>query len=72
MKANGTRAELLTALAELGEVHPEWRLGQTMANLAMAAGHTDAGAIWDLEDSEALAAALRLVENHRRQIVSRT
>jgi len=72
MTNDHTRVELLRALCELGELHPEWRLGQAMANLATAAGHTDAGAIWDLEDSEALATALRLVENHRRQIASRT
>jgi len=71
MTNDDTRAELLNALVELSEVHPEWRLGQTMADLAAAAGHTDAGAVWDLEDSEALAAALRLVETHRRQIATR-
>ena len=68
---SGTRDELLSALAELGEQHPEWRLGQTMANLAMAAGRTEAGAIWDLEDGEALAAAQRLLERNRQQIASR-
>ena len=51
-----TRAELLAALAELGRVRPEWRLGQTLANLAMTAGRLEAGAVWDLEDEEALAA----------------
>jgi hypothetical protein len=65
-----TRAELLKALAELGELHPEWRLGQTLANLAMAAGHTEAGAVWDLEDTEALTAAQRLLERHRQQVAS--
>jgi len=71
MKVNGTRAELLNAHAELTEVRPEWRLGQTIGNLATAAGHTDAGAVWDLEDAEALEAAQRLVESHRRQVASR-
>lgn len=56
-----TRAELLGALAELGRAHPNWRLGQTMANLAMAAGRLEAGGVWDLEDDEALAAARRLL-----------
>jgi hypothetical protein len=51
-----TRTDLLEALAELGRVHPSWRLGQTLANVAMAAGRLDAGAVWDLEDDEALAA----------------
>ncbi len=56
-----TRIELLGALAEIGRSHPEWRLGQTLANLAMAAGRLDPGGVWDLEDSEALAAARRML-----------
>lgn len=51
-----TRTALLDALADLGRAHPAWRLGQTLANVAMAAGRLDAGAVWDLEDDEALAA----------------
>ena len=66
MKGDATRAELLRALADLGKLHPDWRLGQTLANLAMAAGRTDAGAVWDLEDGEALAAAQLLLERHRQ------
>ena len=62
MTPHDTRTELLSALAELGRAHPEWRLGQTMANLAMAAGRLDAGAVSDLEDDEALAAARRLLD----------
>lgn len=68
MKPNGTRGELLSALAELSEQHPDWRLGQTIANLAMAAGRTEASAVWDLEDTEALAAAQRLLDRHRQQV----
>ncbi len=56
MTREQTRAELLAALAELGRVRPEWRLGQTLANLAMTAGRLEAGAVWELEDDEALAA----------------
>src|SRR4051794_25788699 len=61
MTAEETRAELLAALAELGRAHPDWRLGQTLSNLAMAAGSLDAGGVWDLEDAEALAAARRIL-----------
>jgi hypothetical protein len=56
-----TRADLLAALAELGRLRPDWRFGQTLANLAMTAGRMDAGGVWDLEDDEALAAARQLV-----------
>ena len=59
-----TRAELLAALDELGRIRPDWRLGQTMANLAMTAGRFESGAVWDLEDAEALAAARTLIEQH--------
>jgi hypothetical protein len=59
--AKQTRAELLTVLAELVRMRPEWRLGQTLANVAMTAGRLDAGGVWDLEDEEALAAILVLL-----------
>ena len=55
------RAELLAAINELGRLRPDWRLGQTMANLATTAGKMEAGAVWDLEDEEALAAAQELI-----------
>ena len=57
-----TRQDLLSALAQLSRVHPEWRLGQTLANLATTAGRLDPGGVWDLEDEEALAAAKTLIE----------
>jgi hypothetical protein len=58
------RLELLDALAQLGRMRPEWRLGQTVANLAMTAGRLDAGGVWDLEDEEALAAARTLIDQY--------
>ena len=63
MSNEQTRAELLEALRELGRAHPNWRLGQALSNLAMAARRLDAGAVWDLEDEEALAAARRFLRN---------
>jgi hypothetical protein len=59
-----TRRELLSALAELSRLRPEWRLGQLMANLAMTAGRFDSGGVWDLEDVQALAAAKTLIEQY--------
>jgi hypothetical protein len=56
-----TRADLLAALDELGRARPDWRLGQTLANLAMTAGRMDAGGVWDLEDAEALYSARELL-----------
>ncbi len=58
-----SKEQLLAALAELGRLRPEWRLGQTIANVAMTAGRTDA--VWDLEDEEALAAVRELLEQYK-------
>lgn len=60
----GVRHELLVALSQLSQIRPQWRLGQTLANVAMTAGRLEAGAVWDLEDEEALAAARTLIEQH--------
>lgn len=62
--AEQTRLDLLAALAQLSRLRPEWRVGQTVANLAMTAGRLDAGGVWDLEDDEALAAARQLIEQY--------
>jgi hypothetical protein len=70
MKVNPDRVELLQVLRELSEIYPEWRLGQTLANLAMSAGRTDSGGVWDLEDGEALAAARQMLKRHREQLTS--
>lgn len=56
------RVELLAALSQLSSLRPQWRLGQTLANVAMTAGRLDSGGVWDLEDEEALAAAKTLIE----------
>ncbi len=57
--------ELLEAMAELRLLFPDWRMGQLLANLVTAAGGTNAGAIWDMEDEKLLAAARRLIERNR-------
>lgn len=62
--AEQTREDLLAALTQLTRIRPEWRMGQTLANLAMTAGRLDAGGVWDLEDEEALAAARTLIEQY--------
>ena len=59
-----TRGQLLDALAQLSRIRPEWRLGQTLANLATTAGKLESGGVWDLEDEEALAAAKTLIEQY--------
>ncbi len=58
------RLELLATLSQLSQIRPEWRLGQTLANLAMTAGRLDPGGVWDLEDEEALQAARTLIQQY--------
>ncbi len=54
---NGPRQELLNVLEEIGEHSTSVRFGQLIANLSyLALGPTNE-AIWDVEDSELLAAA---------------
>lgn len=60
------RADLLNGLRELCSFRPEWRLGETMAIVAMSAGHMEAGAVWNLEGEEALAAVRSLLAESRR------
>ncbi|HEX7450267.1 MAG TPA: hypothetical protein VF306_22095 [Pirellulales bacterium] len=62
--SQATRAELLSALADVSRLRPEWRLGQLVANLATTAGRLDSGGIWELDDAEALAAAKILIEQY--------
>ena len=71
-KPEQIRSDLLAALEQLSHLRPDWRLGQTLANLATIAGRHDAGAVWDLEDEEALAAAKTLIEQHaaRQRVVA--
>ena len=55
--------ELLGAVAELRALFPDWRFGQLVANLVLAAGRD--GALWEVEDDQLLAAARRLLERNR-------
>lgn len=55
--------ELIGALLELRVLFPDWRFGQLVANLTLAAGRD--GAVWDVEDEQLLAAARRLIERNR-------
>jgi hypothetical protein len=61
--------ELIEAISELRVLFPDWRMGQLVANLVTAAGGTDAGAIWDVEDEDLLVAARRLIERNRGRTV---
>ncbi len=59
-----TTDELMEAISELRVLFPDWRLGQLVANVLVAAGRTEGGAIWDVEDEHLLAAARRLIDRN--------
>ena len=64
-----TTEELIEAVTELRSLFPDWRLGQLVANLALAAGCDVDRGIWDVEDEQLLEAARRLIKRNcsRRQ-----
>jgi hypothetical protein len=57
--------QLMGALAELRSLFPDWRLGQLVANLTLAAGRDGDGGVWEVEDEQLLEAARRLIERNR-------
>ena len=65
-----SRDELFGVLAELRLLFPDWRFGQLVANLAMAAGRDCESAIWDLEDEELVTAGRRLIERNSDRLMS--
>jgi len=67
-----THDELIQAIADLHATFPDWRFGQLVANLTTAAGATDPGAIWDIEDEQLLTAARRLVERNAARAAVRS
>jgi hypothetical protein len=60
---NRERSDLLSAVSELCERYPHWRLGQLVANIA---GWADQE-VWDVEDQQLLEAA----RSHLAQLAPR-
>ena len=48
---NGERQEVLDVLGQLMQEHPNWRIGQLVANVAFLARQSESAA-WDVEDAE--------------------
>ena len=59
------RHELLRLIEEMGEGYPEFRLGQLIANLTFWARGDQAGAVWNVEDEELMAAVREQILNAR-------
>ena len=62
---NETRLELLRTLDELGQLMPDVRFGQLIADLSYLARGPANESIWDAEDEELLTAARKLLDTHR-------
>ena len=62
------RQKLLDAIYQLGQLRPEWRLGQMLINAAASnlVHWSSAGDIWSLEDEEALKAVTMLIEQYEK------
>jgi hypothetical protein len=65
--SKSTSEELLSELSELRSLFPNWRIGQLIMNVAMAAGAADPATLWDIGDEELLAAARRLIQRNRNR-----
>lgn len=61
-----TRDEILKLLGVLGELYPEWRFGQMVANVVVMSGETNPHAIWDVDDVMFLETVRRHVANKSR------
>ena len=49
--SSDTRSDLLAVLEKLMREHPDWRIGQLVANIAFLARQTNS-ATWDVENEE--------------------
>lgn len=56
------REKLLSSITRIGELDPDVRFGQLIANLATIAGGASDQSIWDLEDEQILDAMNELID----------
>jgi len=61
------RREIIRILEQLGDVSPDVRFGQLIANLSYIARGPTVESIWEMEDEELLAAAKKHLDNLRAQ-----
>ena len=57
-------AQIVAVLRQRRGMHPDWRVGQLVANVAMFARGPIASAVWDVEDTEFVHAAEEHPETH--------
>ena len=64
------REELLHAVVELSNLHPNWRFGQLVLNASVWAREASSVELWDLEDGALLGAIRTHLEQHRHDAAS--
>jgi hypothetical protein len=62
-----TQQQILAALTEMMEAHPDWRFGQMVENISMWAKGPEPSASWDVEDDE----FLQSIRSHLQQLQAR-
>lgn len=55
--SEATARRVATVIEELSRLHPDWRVGQLVANVATWAKGPTVEAVWDVEDEEFIRAA---------------
>src|SRR5690348_3623062 len=58
---------LAKVIEQLTELHPDWRIGQLVANVAAWASGPTAEAVWDVDDESFLKAAETHLRTHASQ-----
>lgn len=56
--------ELVSALLEVRRLHPHWRFGQLVENVAAWSGADRPARAWDVSDEDLLRAAREHLRNH--------
>ena len=62
--------ELFAVLRELHRMHPEWRFGQLVVNLAVIAGTTQPGDAYQVPDERLLKTARAYLARRRADVAS--
>jgi hypothetical protein len=58
------REELIEVMRQVAMLHPNWRIGQIVCNLATWAGLLTPAGPWDVSDAELLQAAREHLQQH--------
>jgi hypothetical protein len=65
---SATAKRIAAVIEELSRLHPDWRVGQMVANVALWAKGPTETAVWDVEDEEFLQAAEEHIQAHSARV----